>query len=337
MSIFLLYLLLLQPTIDANSARYMLSAIVQSEAAIIAIVVSLSLVAVQLVASSYSSRAIEVFKKAPYLWLLLGFYVASMIITFWILMSIGNVTTLSSETSKWVVVSYWLGVVAFLALIPYIWKILELLNPHSIIDRLSKDITVEKIQLAIQPRSKIDPIQPIIDIIISSLDRYDRGVIDYALNVISSKYSQLTKNQNVFSYFFNHFTVILDLAMRKKNEPAATTILGYMYDLGSFFSSSREYPGSLNTMVPLLRDIGIKALDDDLIWVANTVVGLLNEVCYDASKNNLPSVETRAIESLYKVGSYASNLMKMHVAIRAAESLRDLGISEIPWQPHEGE
>ncbi|MCX9026253.1 MAG: hypothetical protein OIN85_09195 [Candidatus Methanoperedens sp.] len=41
---------------DVDSARYMLSALVQSEAAIVALVVTLSLVAVQLAAQSYSAR-----------------------------------------------------------------------------------------------------------------------------------------------------------------------------------------------------------------------------------------------------------------------------------------
>jgi uncharacterized membrane protein len=39
---------------DVNSARYMLSALVQSQAAIVAIVITLTLIAVQLTASAYS-------------------------------------------------------------------------------------------------------------------------------------------------------------------------------------------------------------------------------------------------------------------------------------------
>ena len=49
------------PSIDTDSARNMISALVQSEAAIMAIVVSLSLVAVQLAASVYSIRIIKIF------------------------------------------------------------------------------------------------------------------------------------------------------------------------------------------------------------------------------------------------------------------------------------
>jgi uncharacterized membrane protein len=63
---------------DAGSARYMLSALVQSQAAIVAIVVTLTLIAVQLTASAYSPRVIDIFKKNPDMWILLGCYGVSI-------------------------------------------------------------------------------------------------------------------------------------------------------------------------------------------------------------------------------------------------------------------
>jgi uncharacterized membrane protein len=63
---------------DADSARYMLSAMAQAQAAIAAIVITLTLIAVQLTASAYSPRVIDVFKKNPDIWILLGVYVVSI-------------------------------------------------------------------------------------------------------------------------------------------------------------------------------------------------------------------------------------------------------------------
>ena len=62
-----------------------MGALVTSEAAILAIVVSLSLVAVQLAAQSYSARVIEVFRKAPDLWILIGIYGVAMFYGLWAL------------------------------------------------------------------------------------------------------------------------------------------------------------------------------------------------------------------------------------------------------------
>ena len=50
---------------DVTSARYMLSAVVQTQSAIVAIVITLTLIAVQLTASAYSPRVIDIFKKNP--------------------------------------------------------------------------------------------------------------------------------------------------------------------------------------------------------------------------------------------------------------------------------
>jgi uncharacterized membrane protein len=64
---------------DADSARYLLSAMVQAQAAIVAIVITLTLIAVQLTASAYTPRVIRVFRNNPDMWLLLGFYGLSML------------------------------------------------------------------------------------------------------------------------------------------------------------------------------------------------------------------------------------------------------------------
>ena len=63
---------------DVTSARYMLSALVQSQAAIVAIVITLTLIAVQLTASAYSPRVIDIFKKNPDMWMLLSMYSISI-------------------------------------------------------------------------------------------------------------------------------------------------------------------------------------------------------------------------------------------------------------------
>jgi predicted MFS family arabinose efflux permease len=59
---------------SCSSVKYMLSALVQSEAAIVAIVITVTLIAVQLTASAYSPRVIDIFKKNVDMWILLLVY-----------------------------------------------------------------------------------------------------------------------------------------------------------------------------------------------------------------------------------------------------------------------
>ena len=71
---------LFPPNLNPDSARYMLSALVQSEAAIFAIVVTLSLVAVQLAAASYSPRLIGLFQKTRYFWFFVILYIIAIVL-----------------------------------------------------------------------------------------------------------------------------------------------------------------------------------------------------------------------------------------------------------------
>ena len=169
---------------DVDSARYMLSALIQIEAAIVSIVITMSLVVVQLAASSYSVRVVSVFKKNPDLWILIGIYGFAI---FWglgvlKLIKVDNSLIYStynvSNIQPYISFTYYLGIFVFVALVPYLINIFDLLKVSSIIDILARKITKENILSSIAEEShgpnellksqeKIDdndPIQPIIDI-----------------------------------------------------------------------------------------------------------------------------------------------------------------------------
>jgi hypothetical protein len=164
--IFLFLIPIFFPT-DANSARYMLSALVQSQAAIVAIVITLTLIAVQLTASAYSPRVINIFKKNPDMWILLGLYGISIFYSLILLRLLkeaeGGVMIQGvswflghmhifirpsdhiSPSFEWLVsLALWLGIFAFVSLVPYIRNITDLLKPENIINRLASDINGRK-------------------------------------------------------------------------------------------------------------------------------------------------------------------------------------------------
>jgi uncharacterized membrane protein len=62
-----------------DSARFVLTALIQSEATIIALVITLSLIVIQLTASSYSTRVIDIFKESPAIWVVLGSYILAIV------------------------------------------------------------------------------------------------------------------------------------------------------------------------------------------------------------------------------------------------------------------
>jgi uncharacterized membrane protein len=170
----------------------MLSALVQSEAAIVAIVITLTLIAVQLTASAYSPRVIDIFIKNPDMKVLFCLYGISIfygllvlryveeaegsVVIQSVIMAYGHIPIVLVSTEsvhslfEWLTLgALLLGIFSFAALIPYIQNILELLKPSNIMQRLSGNITeevLERINKNSNDTNIPDPIQPIIFAII---------------------------------------------------------------------------------------------------------------------------------------------------------------------------
>ena len=183
---------------EATSARYMLSALVQAQAAIVAIVISLTLIAVQFTASAYSPRVIDIFKSPkqnPDFWILIGFYGVSIFYGLLLLKLVEGATgELVNQSAIWpsfyplislehgVSMAYWLGIFTFIILVPYLWNILDLLKPENIINRLKIDITKDTLL-----NSEEDPIQPITDIVHGSIMKYDIATTRVGLKAVTER------------------------------------------------------------------------------------------------------------------------------------------------------
>ena len=171
---FLLFLFNFIPS-NANSARYMISAFIQSEAAILAIVITLSLFVVQQSSSSYSPRVVEIFKdvrKNPDFYILIGIYLGVMLYSALVLKAINDnltsadpinstptvIKTIGNELFSIKIIksntplfqlhiwmTYFLAFFAFISLVLYIRHTIDLLNPSNIIRMLSEDITPDKL------------------------------------------------------------------------------------------------------------------------------------------------------------------------------------------------
>jgi hypothetical protein len=182
--------------INDNSARYLLSALVQSQAAIIAIVVTMTLVAVQLTASAYSPRVIDIFKKNRVMWLLLVWYGLSIFFGLFVLEMIGgkyqSLGHWGVSLESCIFLAYLMGIAAFTGLFWHIGNVIDLLKPENIIEKLSKNITREKVSKFIESEekqrvdrvepAKDDPVQPIMDIIHGAVMKYDIETARVGLN-----------------------------------------------------------------------------------------------------------------------------------------------------------
>ncbi len=169
---------------NSDSVRYILSALIQSQAAVISIVVTLTLVAVQWTASTYSPRVVEVFKRHPNMWLLLFSYIVSITFSVVLLSSItGDVSYFLQRFS--VFFAMYLGIFLFIALFPYILNTMNLLNAEKIIVRLLGYINVSEI------RTKKDSFQAFYDIIYGAIRNYDMSTMSKGLVLGCEKFEEI--------------------------------------------------------------------------------------------------------------------------------------------------
>ena len=315
---FLLFLIIIiSPIIgefdfNKDNSRYMLSALIQSEAAIIAIVITFSLVAVQYSASKYSARVIDVFKfKNPDFWILLIVYIGSMIYEIRVLLQVDEVYDPIFETPFLynistnydpVFWSYNFGIFSFFALMLYMFNTFNLLKPTEIIKILAEDITETNIFTAINsipysdedfrtpfrhnvlsinyPLFDIgdkDPILPIIDIISSSLTNSDTYTSKRGLNIIKIK----------IIYLINHKELIpfsdYDFKFSKYIEIQFLTIVrlvrvkkdeDFLYDASEFFY--RIFKASIEKNLMILLDLS----SSSLYYVGNIAVETKMELAF---------------------------------------------------------
>ena len=127
---------------SASSAKYLLSALAQSQAAVIAIVVTLTLVAVQLSAQAYSPRVITIFQESKGSWILLSAYIISIVYDVILLETMpDNIEGFEMKVR----IATLLAIFSFLALFPYMCHTMNLLKPRTIINRLAKKIEKDSV------------------------------------------------------------------------------------------------------------------------------------------------------------------------------------------------
>jgi len=335
---------------EADSARYMLSALVQSQAAIVAIVVSLTLIAVQFTASAYSPRVIDIFKSPkqnPDFWILIGFYGVSIFYGLLLLKLVEGATgELVSQSAIWpsfyplislehgVSIAYWLGAFTFIIIVPYLWTIMDLLKPERIINRLAIEINKDNLvptKIKITPgknlKPKEDPIQPIMDIVHGSIMKYDLETTRVGLKAVTERVIEIIDQDSqisISSFFCSRLRSVGSHAISQADEDATIEVI---VNLGNFGKSTAEkrLPVATKLAVTSLGDIGVAAAEKGVEEATRIAAGSLGEVGVAAAKNDLENVAGRAVKSLERVGRASAEKGLKRVTREAVESLGEVG------------
>lgn len=313
---------------SVDSARYMLSSLVQSEAAIIAMVITLSLMAMQLVASSYSARVIEEFIKMPDLGILIGVYGIAIFYGLGVLKLIeGACPAVDSMSNLEAHISfaYYIGIFAFVALIPYIRTAFKLMKPSIIVNMLAEKITKKNILDVIEKQERtddIDGIQPIIDIVCGALVKYDYATIMAGLRGIGDRSNHIFKNNTfedeeesgkIAKHIFNHLTVVGGIAASRYDEKSTVAVIDNLYKNGETLVK-QKYIFATTNAVDSLGMIGVTAAERRLGKAAKDAAEAIGRIGVFAADY------ATEIQSMYRIVHDAkANLNAIQKILRKSE------------------
>ena len=335
----------------------MLSALVQSQAAIVAIVITLTLIAVQLTASVYSPRVIRIFRNNPDMWILLGCYGVSIFYGLFVLKLVeGTEGEFVSQSVIWslgpfpisfefcVSMAYWLGVFTFVALFLYMWYIISLLKSENIIKRLAIEITKDKIleyiKLAktsggVEKRLVADPIQPIVDIIHGSIMKYDLETTRVGLKTVTDRVLEIIcpdEEEKISRHFCDHLTRVGRLAISRED---AESTLEVIENLENFGTSTAEKGLETATVYAVwaLRKVGKAAAEKELETATVYAVWALGKVGKAAAEKELGGATQQVASLLGEVGKAAAGKEFANATVNAVWALENVGKAAVGIEP----
>ena len=344
--------------INDTSARYLLSALVQGQAAIIAIIVTLTLVAVQLTASAYSPRVIDIFKENRVMWWLFVLYGLSIFFGLFVLETIEseyqNLSNWGVSLEFCVFLSYSMGIIAFAGLFWHVGNVINLLKPENIINRLSDGITKDKnleyisylVDNEKYPEKSIKkcPAQPIIDIIYGALRKDDIETVRYGLGAVTDwakeVIDQVDPDNDIYTeklkYFSEDFCGYLmqfvRLSVKIECEEVVTEVI---YKLETFASPTTDKELDNATMGVIIRVMdsleSIKQIVVETKWrkASRAIAECLGMIGYYTVrfKEEQICVERtgQVVKSLTAIGEIAAKNRFEFAVLQAAQFLEFIG------------
>jgi len=309
---------------SGDSACYLLSALAQSQAAIVAIVITLTLVAVQLASQTYSPRVMDLFLKSFAFWILLLFYGLSIMYDFILLDMIpkGNINSFGWLVNFGVV----LMAGTFSALFLYVKETIEQLKPGAIINRLDGDVRKElksfyekykgsknnhSPQMLNEKGDEI--ILPLIDITkkairVDDLTTARQGIEklrDICSNIIRSDEFESEQKEEIVKHFTEHFIRISHLAFIQDDEDS---VIEVAKSLEAFWTKiiegEKKLPKVSEWIGKSLEEISSNAAEKEWCDATKSIIEILGNVYVKAGEKGILITSDPPINRiiLYDVG-----------------------------------
>ena len=311
--------------IHLNGFRNMLGILVTSEAAIFALVVSVSLITIQLAASSYSVRIIDIFLEDSYFKNTVFIFILLILYELFLLVGI-QYKLIEQYIDLLLASTYILAIILFYFLVLYIENTMSLLKPNKLLDTLEQKTVLWTISKDDQPGDENDLLLPITDMIIGSMKRYDESTLRYGIEKLKSILINLINNNqtNIYKHSMRYFIVyhfkqIIRLAIERRDEYAINSLFFNAGKIGQTAIETEDLEEIAREILELFNEFGKISAKKELSLVISEIPSSIEDIGLCAIKNK--SIESRKdrIRNLKKI-TYNSSYFLKNIAIEAIEN-----------------
>jgi hypothetical protein len=285
-------------------------------AGVLAIVISVTLVAVQF-SSQYSPRVMDYFTKA--FLFLIGVYIPTIVFNVLILNRIEEGAAIST---KMIDISIVLTILCFILIAPYFLYIIHDLRPVPLIARILRKIDQKFVKINAGQKIPLplnsDHVLPVAEIIEKAVKSNDRSTVGNGLDKMYECYDNvITKENNNFlsEYFLYHFSNIANTAILNSDNDTINKI-GDIFVKMAEPHNSKEMTYATDNAIVALRQIAESATNQKLTDVTiKTVEKFVAVVNSTKSDKNM--------DMLFRLGQIVSEQKELEIATK--EILIELG------------
>ena len=345
---------------SADSARYLLSALVQSQAAMVAIVVTLIIAVVQLASQTYSRRVVDLFLKNCAFWVLLLIYGISILYDTVILSIIPPISpektlnlsfsihylNTSFSIEDLITGAIVLMTITFSALFLFIENVMNKLKPQNVIEGIDKRIDVKSFVEKITEEYSRDPsggcprvmqededqVLPLVDITKRAIRVDDLATARNGVSKLKKKCKDILnekkygeKRNGTLRHFSSHLEDIGKIAAHQEDENTVREVAGTLHELADV-AIENGLDGKSIRRVPLsLQYIGNSSAERRLMDATLGITKALGGVGLSASEKDLYETVEIAIDSLRWIGIITVEKNMMWETKRIVDALQNIG------------
>jgi hypothetical protein len=279
---------------DLDNARGILEGVgVEGLSAIFAIVISLTLMAVQFASQQYTHRIMDLHVKSLTFWSVIAVYLMSLLYNVFML---GRLE--APVESKYIEVSMLLTALCFFMLIPFFSITMVRLRPETVIENLLEKVdtaylsSIKDLLKAGETRiaGELDKLLPITEIIEKSVGNGDRGTVRFGLGEIYNRYMEELSQENesyVSPYFLGHILGVGREAIIEADDDTVVQVLEIFGGVGTYtITQSMNFTAKIALeYIDLIGFKGLKEYDVATQQMIKSLHGMLRELMTREGEN----------------------------------------------------